>query len=52
MTGEFGWQGGLILKGGLVPGGKSGTWITAFSGGPSEDDVKVSWAGVDALVGN
>lgn len=43
MTGETGWQGGLIKK------GKSGYLIAAFSGGPSEADVKVSQAGLDVL---
>jgi hypothetical protein len=43
MTGEFGWQGGVI-----VPCG-SGYLIAAFSGGKSEDDVLVSRAGVEAL---
>lgn len=43
MTGEFGWKGGLIAK------GKTGYLIAAFSGGPSEDDVKVSRAGLDIL---
>jgi hypothetical protein len=51
MTGEFGWQGGVILRGGLVLNGKLGTWIAAFSGGPSEDDVKVSRAGLETLDG-
>ena len=43
MTGEFGWQGGVILqvKGGYV--------IVAFSGGKSEDDVQVSKAGLEVL---
>ena len=45
MTGETGWQGGLIQK------GKSGYLIAAFSGGPSEADVKVSQAGLDVLAG-
>ena len=43
MTGEFGWTGGVILP------GKSGHLIAAFSGGKSEDDVKVSRAGVETL---
>ena len=43
MTGETGWQGGLIKK------VKAGYLIAAFSGGPSESDVKVSQAGLDAL---
>lgn len=45
MTGEFGWQGGLIIQ------DKSGYWIAAFSGGPSEDDLKVSQTGLDILAG-
>jgi uncharacterized protein GlcG (DUF336 family) len=43
MKGEVGWQGGVILK------GKTGWLIAAFSGGRSEDDVKVSQAGVAVL---
>ena len=43
MTGEVGWTGGVILR------GKTGYVIAAFSGGKSEDDVKVSQAGVDVL---
>ena len=43
MTGEFGWNGGVIVR------GKSGYLIAAFSGGKSEDDVKVSRAGVAQL---
>src|SRR5579871_678613 len=43
MVGEFGWTGGVILR------GKTGYMIAAFSGGKSEDDVKVSQAGVEAL---
>jgi hypothetical protein len=45
MTGETGWQGGLIQK------GKSGYVIAAFSGGPAEADVKVSQAGLEVLAG-
>lgn len=43
MTGEFGWQGGVILevKGGYV--------IVAFSGGKSEDDVQVSKVGLEVM---
>jgi hypothetical protein len=43
MTGEFGWQGGVVLKtsGGYV--------IVAFSGGKSEDDVQVSNAGLEVM---
>ncbi len=40
MTGEFGWQGGVIAQ---IPGGYV---IVAFSGGKSEDDVQVSRAGL------
>jgi hypothetical protein len=43
MTGETGWQGGLIKK------GKTGYLLAAFSGGPSESDLKVSQAGLEAL---
>jgi len=46
MTGEFGWQGGLVVK------GKTGILIVAFSGGPSEDDLKVSHAGMDIMANN
>ncbi len=45
MTGETGWQGGLIRK------GRTGYLIAAFSGGPSESDVKVSQAGLEVLAG-
>jgi hypothetical protein len=44
MTGETGWQGGLIRK------CESGYLLAAFSGGPSEDDLKVSRAGLDVLL--
>ena len=43
MKCEFGWHGGLVQK------GRTGIWIAAFSGGKSEDDVKVSQAGLDVL---
>jgi uncharacterized protein GlcG (DUF336 family) len=43
MTGENGWQGGVILK------GKTGYIIAAFSGGPSEADVQVSRTGLAAF---
>jgi len=43
MTGELGWQGGLIKK------GRTGYLIAAFSGGPSESDLKVSQTGLDVL---
>lgn len=45
MGGETGWQGGLIKK------GKAGYLIAAFSGGPSESDLKVSQAGLEVLAG-
>jgi hypothetical protein len=43
MTGEFGWQGGVVerVKGGYV--------IVSFSGGKSEDDVQVSKAGLAVM---
>jgi len=43
MTGEFGWQGGVIQR------VKSGYAIVSFSGGKSEDDVQVSKAGLEVL---
>ena len=43
MTGEFGWQGGVVAH------GKTGYIIVAFSGGKSEDDVQVSRAGLAVL---
>jgi hypothetical protein len=43
MTGEFGWQGGVVLK------TSSGYVIVAFSGGKSEDDVLVSKAGLEVM---
>jgi hypothetical protein len=43
MTGEFGWQGGVIAK------AKGGYIIVSFSGGKSEDDVQVSKAGLEVL---
>jgi hypothetical protein len=46
LNGEYGYQGGLVIK------GKTGILIAAFSGGPSEDDVKVSRAGLDVLAAN
>jgi hypothetical protein len=45
MKGELGWQGSVVRK------GKHGYWVAAFSGGPSEDDVKVSNAGLDSVIG-
>ena len=46
MTGEFGWEGGVIAK------VKTGYAIVAFSGGKSEDDVQVSSAGLAVLKGS
>jgi hypothetical protein len=43
MRGELGYQGGAIAK------GKSGPWVAALSGGKSEDDLKVSRAGLAVL---
>lgn len=43
MNGELGYQGGLIAK------VKTGYVIAAYSGGPSEDDLKVSKAGLEIL---
>jgi hypothetical protein len=43
LTGELGWQGGVVSK------GKAGIAIAAFSGGRSEDDVQVSRAGLGVL---
>ena len=45
MTGEFGWQGGVVAR------VKTGYVIVAFSGGKSEDDVEVSRAGLTVLKG-
>jgi hypothetical protein len=43
MTGEFGWQGGVVAR------TKTGYVIVAFSGGKSEDDVEVSRSGLAVL---
>ncbi|UWZ82418.1 hypothetical protein [Occallatibacter riparius] len=43
MTGEFGWQGGVMEQ------TARGYIIVAFSGGKSEDDVQVSKAGLAVL---
>jgi hypothetical protein len=43
MTGEYGWNGGLIAR------GKTGYIIAAFSGGKSEDDVAISREGLAKL---
>lgn len=45
MTGETGWEGGLIRK------TVNGHVLAAFSGGPSADDLKASQAGLDVLLG-
>lgn len=45
LGGENGWPGGLIKE------VKRGHAIAAFSGGPSEDDVKISQVGLDVMVG-
>lgn len=42
-TGEYGWQGGAVIR------GKTGYLFAAFSGGPSEDDLKVSQSGLAIL---
>lgn len=46
LTGEFGWQGGVVAK------GRTGILIAAFSGGRSEDDVNISRAGLAVLAGS
>jgi len=43
LTGEFGWQGGVVAK------GRTGILIVAFSGGRSEDDVNISKAALGVL---
>lgn len=43
MTGEFGWQGGVVTR------VRTGYLIVAFSGGKSEDDVQVSRTGLSLL---
>jgi hypothetical protein len=43
FTGELGWQGGVVAR------GRAGILIAAFSGGRSEDDVKISKAGLGVL---
>ncbi|HEY2857200.1 MAG TPA: hypothetical protein VGJ21_02160 [Terracidiphilus sp.] len=43
MTGEFGWQGGVMVK------VAHGYIIVAFSGGKSADDVETSKAGLAAM---
>jgi hypothetical protein len=43
MKGEFGWRGGVIVR------GKNGYLVAAFSGGKSEDDVEVSKDGIAVL---
>ena len=46
MLGEYGYQGGLVSK------TKTGILIVAFSGGPAEDDLKVSHTGLDLMSNN
>jgi len=46
MLGEYGYQGGLVIK------GKTGILMVVFSGGSSEDDLKVSHAGLDIMANN
>jgi hypothetical protein len=43
MTGEYGWNGGIIVR------GKKGYLIAAFSGGKDQDDVSISRIGVAVL---
>jgi hypothetical protein len=43
MTGEFGWNGGVIAR------GKKGYLIAAFSGGKSDDDAEISREGLSKL---
>jgi hypothetical protein len=43
MKGELGYAGGLVMR------GKAGYLMAAFSGAKSEDDVKVSQAGLDIM---
>jgi hypothetical protein len=43
MTGEFGWQGGVIAR------TKTGYVIVAFSGGKSAEDAQVSRSGLEVL---
>jgi hypothetical protein len=43
MTGEFGWNGGVIAR------GKAGYLIAAFSGGKSDDDAEISREGLSKL---
>lgn len=44
MTGEFGWEGGVIVR------VRGGYLIAAFSGGQSADDVAVSHAGLNSVL--
>jgi hypothetical protein len=43
MTGEFGWNGGVIAR------GRAGYLIAAFSGGKSDDDAEISREGLSQL---
>jgi hypothetical protein len=45
ILGEHGFGGGRVAR------GKTGILLAAFSGGPSEDDAKVSQAGLDVFAG-
>lgn len=45
MTGEFGWEGGVIVQ------VKGGYLIAAFSGGPSSDDVAIARVGLRRMTG-
>jgi hypothetical protein len=45
ILGEHGFGGGRVTR------GKTGIVLAAFSGGPSEDDAKVSQAGLDVFAG-
>jgi hypothetical protein len=45
LFGEHGFGGGRVAR------GKTGILLAAFSGGPSEDDAKVSQAGLDVFAG-
>ncbi len=45
FSGELGYGGGRMAR------GKTGILLAAFSGGPAEDDAKVSQAGLDVFAG-
>ena len=44
MTGEFGWEGGVIVR------ARGGYLIAAFSGGQSADDVAISHVGLASVL--